>query len=467
MLFASSFFLTIFLPIVLLLYWIAPSSYRNSLLLVISLAFYAWGEPIFVFVLFGLTLVNFGLVRYMDQSQHRKKWLVFYLILNIGFLVLFKYTTFILTNLGWVFGENFTHKGENIFPLPLGISFYAFHAITYGVDVYRKTFTAQNRIADFSLYLFLFPHQIAGPIVTYGSIEAEIRSRSFDLNGFTKGMYRFVIGLAKKVIISNGLILVLDACNEQQAINDTSTLAWIEMLAYTLHIYFDFSGYSDMAIGLGQVFGFHFPENFDKPYSSKSITEFWQRWHKSLGYFMKHYLYIPLGGNRTSSFKVYRNLFIVFFLSGLWHGASWNFVIWGMFHGFWLIIERLFLGKLLKKIGLFALVWTFIIVLNGWVFFHETSFSDSLNTFQKLWGFDFTEVPKIRDITYYSGIILLACSLVVLECIPVLGKLKLKWINGESSILQISRFGWMLVLYLIAYSYIVAGSYNPFIYFNF
>lgn len=467
MLFASSFFLTFFLPAVLLLYWLAPVSFRNPLLLLVSLAFYAWGEPIFIFVLSGMTLLNFWLVRIMDHSLYRKRWLITYLIINIGFLVLFKYTEFLIENLQWITGNASENTQKHFIPLPLGISFYTFHAITYGVDVYRRTFSAQNRIDDFSLYLFLFPHQIAGPIVTYGSIAAEIRERQFNLAGLTKGIYRFVIGLAKKVIISNGLIQLLETCTSQQLINDSSTLAWIEMLTYTFHIYFDFSGYSDMAIGLGQVFGFHFPENFDKPYTSRSITEFWQRWHKSLGYFMKHYLYVPLGGNRSGAFKTYRNLFLVFFLSGLWHGASWNFVIWGMFHGAWLIIERLFLGKLLRKTGIAGLIWTFIVVLNGWVFFHETTFAHSLHTIQQLWSFDFQPIPMINNLPYFGGLLLISASLILLECIPALTQWKLRWIHSERIVVQTLRFSWMLLLYLISYSYIVAGSYNPFIYFNF
>jgi len=465
-LFSSSFFLTFFLPIVLLSYWIVPNRFRNPLLLLVSLCFYAWGEPLFVFVLISMTALNFWIVRQLDQASNRKQWLVGYLILNIGFLVAFKYVHFILANLGFVVEQTDKNDFPDI-PIPLGISFYAFHAITYGIDVYRRTFSAQNRIDNFALYLFLFPHQIAGPIVTYQSIAAEIKTRTFKLSYVTEGMYRFTIGLAKKVIISNGLILLLKSCQEQQLINDSSTLAWVELLAYTLHIYFDFSGYSDMAIGLGRIFGFHFPENFNKPYTSKSITEFWQRWHMSLGYFMKNYLYIPLGGNRINASRTYFNLFLVFFLSGLWHGASWNFILWGMFHGCWLVIERLFLGKLLQKAGIISILWTFLLVMHGWVFFHEVTLNDSISSFKLLWGFDFKTLPIVDHFTYFAGLLGMGMGLIILEFFPVLNRMRITWIQSEKAVLQLSRAVWMLALYLLSYAYLVAGSYNPFIYFNF
>ena len=466
MLFSSSFFLTFFLPIVLLSYWLAPNRFRNPLLLFISLSFYAWGEPLFVFVLICMTAVNFWFIRQLDQSTNRKRWLIGYLVLNIGFLVAFKYVNFIVANLGYLAGQTVTNDFP-VIPLPLGISFYAFHAITYGIDVYRRTFSAQNRIDDFALYLFLFPHQIAGPIVTYQSIAAEIQTRTFNVSYITEGMYRFTIGLAKKVILSNGLILLLKSCQEQQLIHDSSTLVWVEIVAYTLHIYFDFSGYSDMAIGLGRIFGFHFPENFNKPYTSKSITEFWQRWHKSLGYFMKNYLYIPLGGNRLSAKRTYFNLFIVFFLSGLWHGASWNFVLWGMFHGCWLILERLFLGKWLQKAGIISVLWTILLVMHGWVFFHEVTLTDSISTFKLLWSFDFQSIPIVNHATYFMFLLAIGIGLIVLEFFPVLSRWRLTWTHSEKGVFQLSRAVWMVLLYVLSYAYIVAGSYNPFIYFNF
>ena len=466
MLFASGFFLVYFLPLLIVAYWLVPTYLRNALLLLASIAFYAWGEPVFVFLMLGLTLINFAVVRRMDAVLSRKTWLVIYLIINLGFLAVFKYGYFLIDNLQQALGTHLLDIPKKI-TLPLGISFYAFHAITYGVDVYRRKFTALRNIETFSLYLFLFPHQIAGPIVNYQSIATELKTRLFNADQLIKGMYRFVIGLAKKVLLSNGLILLLEAINTQQNLHDSATLAWLEAITYAFHIYFDFSGYSDKAIGLGQVFGFHFPENFDKPYSADSITEFWQRWHKSLGYFMKHYLYIPLGGNKGSVQRTYLNLVIVFFLSGLWHGAAWNFIFWGLFHGCWLVIERLFLGKILKKVAVLAVFWTFFVVVNGWVLFHENSLSDSLSAFQTMWSFDFEVIPVMRDFTYFAILFASCIALIALENLPVANRVALAWKTNETAPMQYIRFGWMSLLYVCCFAYIIAGSYSPFIYFNF
>jgi alginate O-acetyltransferase complex protein AlgI len=469
MLFPSGFFLTFFLPAIIIAYWLCPKSMRNGLLLLSSLFFYAWGEPVFVFALTGLTCINFLLVRIMDVSASRKAWLVGYIVLNLGFLVAFKYLNFLVGIFADLAGQqHWFGESRKAIPLPLGVSFYAFHAITYAVDVYRRTNPAQRSVFRFGLYIFLFPHQIAGPIVTYQSISAELGSRSISFDGLMRGLYRFCIGLGKKVIIANGLLLVIDACDFHLGQHPGSAAyAWIEMLAYTFHIYYDFSGYSDMAIGLGLIFGFHFPENFDRPYTSKSITEFWQRWHMSLGYFMKHYLYIPLGGNRVKPMRMYFNLFTVFFLSGLWHGASWNFVLWGVYHGLWLVIERLFLKKWLEKAGVIGSLWTFVVVLNGWVFFHEKTLAGAVETFRNMWSFSFDFTTVAENYTYYALLLLLCVFLIALEYIRPLKSLRLAWTNSDRPLLQISRFAWMALLFLISYSYVIAGSYNPFIYFNF
>lgn len=466
MLFASGFFLVYFLPLLLVAYWLVPHSLRNSLLLLASIAFYAWGEPLFVFLLLALTLLNFWVVRKMDDAVHRKSWLIAFIILNLGFLGVFKYGYFVIGNLQQVCGVHLLDIPEKI-TLPLGISFYAFHAVTYGVDVYRRKFNALNNIETFSLYLFLFPHQIAGPIVNYQSIAAELKSRLFNADQLIAGMYRFTIGLAKKVLLSNGLILLLETINTQQAFHDSATLAWLEAVTYSFHIYFDFSGYSDMAIGLGKVFGFHFPENFDKPYTARSITEFWQRWHKSLGYFMKHYLYIPLGGNQHGVRRTYINLVIVFLLSGLWHGAAWNFIVWGLFHGCWLVIERLFLGKILAKTSVLAVFWTFFIVTNGWVLFHENSLSEALHAFQTMWTFHFEDIPIVRDFTYFVILLGSCLALIVIENLKVTNRFSQWWRTSDMATMQFIRFGWMSLLYVCCFAYIIAGSYSPFIYFNF
>lgn len=469
MLFPSGFFLTCFLPGIVLAYWICPGKFRNVLLLLASLFFYAWGEPVFVFPLLLLTIVNFYLVRVMDASAHRKSWLAGYIALNLAFLVAFKYVNFIVRTYCGLSGQSSFYANEwNPIPLPLGISFYAFHAVTYAVDIYRRTIPVQKNPARFGLYIFLFPHQIAGPIVTYRSIASELENRAFSTGLFLQGLYRFSVGLAKKVIIANGLIHIMEICTAQAPdFPGSAAFAWIEMLAYTFHIYYDFSGYSDMAIGLGKIFGFHFPENFNRPYSAGSITEFWQRWHMSLGYFMKNYLYIPLGGNRVKPLRMYFNLFTVFFLSGLWHGASWNFILWGVYHGLWLVIERLFLGKWLAKLGFVSVIWTFIVVLHGWVFFHFTDLGAAVNMFRTMWSFNFSFTTVTDDFTYLYSLMLLCFLLVLLENIRKLAPLAERWKHSEKPVLQLSRFAWMAVLYVISYSYVISGSHNPFIYFNF
>lgn len=462
--FDSSIFLTYFLPAILLLYWIIPNNFKNGLLFIASLFFYAWGEPIIVFLLLGMTCLNFALTHIMHRSVSPKKWLVTYISLNIGLLVVFKYLLFLITELQFAFHINWIDTSTLKIPLPLGISFYAFHAITYAVDIYRKTVAPQSKLQDFGLYLFLFPHQIAGPIVCYTQIAHEIQERHFNASNFLTGLHRFSIGLAKKVLLANGLNLIIVAIDAEQGLgNHASILAWTEMLAYFFYIYFDFSGYSDMAIGLGRMFGFHFPENFTRPYTARSITEFWQRWHQSLGYFMKNYLYIPLGGNRLGNARTYLNLMLVFFLSGLWHGAAWNFILWGIFHGTWLLIERAFLGKHLAKIGWFAGIWTCLIVLNGWVFFHETTLSGSVQTFSEMWRFEGWDFPLIRDTTYFIG--LLAISVIVLLFEYNFERIqKIKIPERQKALSQLIV---MCLLYAVSYAYIIAGSYSPFIYFNF
>lgn len=469
MLFSSGFFLVYFLPVVVVLYWISPKAFRNPLLLLASVAFYAWGEPVFVFLLLGVTLLNYLIVHLMHRSEKRKRWLILYIALNLALLVTFKYVNFLVASFAGIFGYTSTPEDPlTSIALPLGISFYAFHAITYGVDVYRKIFVPQRRIDRFLLYLFLFPHQIAGPIVTYQHIAGELEERSHNWDNLVSGLYRFCIGLGKKVIIADGLNQLIILCFQRQNGGlDSSLAAWIEMIAYTFYIYFDFSGYSDMAIGLARIFGFHFPENFNRPYTSKSITEFWQRWHMSLGYFMKHYLYIPLGGNRVATGRLYFNLILVFFLSGLWHGASWNFVIWGIYHGLWLVIERLWLRKWLDKMGFISVFWTFLVVLTGWVFFYKPDLPSSLSMLTDLWSFDFQRIPNVDHKFYFAALMGLCVLIILFEYLRPFRKFRENWLMSQTPLWQSGRIVWMAAIYLICFSYIVAGSYSPFIYFNF
>jgi alginate O-acetyltransferase complex protein AlgI len=469
MLFSSGVFLIYFLPFLLLLYTVVPVAFKNAVLLLASLFFYAWGEPVFVFVLLGITVADFYITARMDSEtgRRRKQWLIFFLILHIGLLVIFKYPNFLVHN----FNLLLEALGFSAIPwqpasLPIGISFFTFQAITYAVDIYRKEAELQRKIQDYALFVFLFPHLIAGPIVKYNRIAVELTDRVSNAITFHSGMYRFCIGLAKKVLLANVLAEFANILHSSQSTIGSGT-AWLEMLAYTFQIYFDFSGYSDMAIGLGAIFGFHFPENFDRPYGARSITEFWQRWHITLGDFMRNYLYIPLGGNRRGSARTYFNLLLVFFLSGLWHGDSWNFVLWGLFHGIFLVIERLFLKKVLDRSGVVAVGYTFLLVLNAWVFFRFESFAEALAQFRAMWSFT-GSFPEIAALSYYLGILAISIGIALVGILQR-GQRRFSFpsFSGTSVLPYLGRFVVMLILYVVSFSYIIAGSYNPFIYFRF
>lgn len=469
MLFSSGVFLLYFLPFLLLFYMLAPAAFKNPVLLLASLFFYAWGEPLFVFVLLGITVADFYITAQMDRAtgRRRRQWLVFFLILHIGLLVVFKYPNFLVHNFNLLLGAlNFAPIAWKTASLPIGISFFTFQAITYAVDIYRKEAELQRKIQDYALFVFLFPHLIAGPIVKYNRIAVELTDRVSNAGTFHSGMYRFCIGLAKKVLLANVLAEFAELLHASQPVPGSGT-AWLGMLAYTFQIYFDFSGYSDMAIGLGGIFGFHFPENFDRPYGARSITEFWQRWHITLGDFMRNYLYIPLGGNRRGPARTYFNLLLVFFLSGLWHGDSWNFVLWGLMHGTFLVIERLFLKQVLDRSGIFAVGYTFLIVLNAWVFFRFDTFGEALDQFRAMWTFT-GSFPEIANISYYLWMLGISIGIALVGILQRSGRFtRFPAFSTTSVFPYLGRFVVMLVLYVVSFSYIIAGSYNPFIYFRF
>lgn len=381
MVFSSVPFLAYFLPAFLTVYALWPRKTawgqraRNTWLLVGSVVFYAWGAPRFIGVLLASTVVDFHLVRHLSRADGpaRKRWLVASLALNLGLLAVFKYADFAVAS-GSAVWEAF---GGAPWPLPhialpIGISFYTFQTLTYALDVYRKEEAPLTRLTDYLVYILSFPQMIAGPIVRFGRVSRELRHREESADDRLIGAYRFAIGLAKKVLLANTFAVHADAVFDGGPA--TTAQAWTGLLAYTFQIYFDFAGYSDMAIGLGRMMGFHFPENFRSPYSSRSITEFWRRWHITLGEFMRNYLYIPLGGNRRGTARTYANLVTVFLLSGLWHGASWNFVAWGAFHGAFLVADRLFLERWLDRLPrVLAVAGTFLAVMLGWVVFRLES----------------------------------------------------------------------------------------------
>ena len=380
MIFSSVFFLFVFLPVTLILYFIVPWKFKNLLLLLVSLIFYAWGEPIYVFLmLFSIIFNYFGGLQIdsLKQSGDTKKLkfsFLFTLIVNLAILGFFKYYGFVLDSLNSILPFDIPYKE---LALPIGISFYTFQTLSYIIDVYRGTAEVQKNFISFGTYVTMFPQLIAGPIVRYQDIDKQLRKRTISMYKFGQGMAWFLRGLGKKVLLANNIGMMFDSIHAMGADERSVLTAWLGCLAYTMQIYFDFSGYSDMAIGLGKMFGFEFMLNFNYPYISKSLTEFWRRWHISLGTWFREYVYIPLGGNRVSAAKHIRNIMVVWMLTGLWHGAAWNFVFWGLYHGIVQLIEKKVLNNVLEKLPNFVqILYTFIIVMIGWVMFFCTSLKD-------------------------------------------------------------------------------------------
>lgn len=373
MLFSSIIFICYFIPVFLAIY--LGTGLRTTVLLLGSVLFYIWGEGAYVFLLAGLIVFNFLVAKYIAGSigAARKWWLVAALIVDIGVLGVFKYTNFVAGIVNAMAGRDLI--GHADLRLPLGISFFTFQLISYLVDTYRNRTDFEHSLARFATYILMFPHLIAGPIVRYSNVREELAYRHNDANRLGLGLQYFIVGLCQKVLIANTLAPIADYAFSQNVADLSSLTAWSGIVAYTLQIYFDFCGYSNMAIGLAFALGFTFPKNFDHPYSSRSISEFWRRWHMSLSFWFRDYVYIPLGGNRGSQFATLRNLLIVFFLTGLWHGAAWNFVFWGLFHGLFLLIERVWLGGQLRRLpSIFGWTYTMLVVVVGWVFFRADSF---------------------------------------------------------------------------------------------
>lgn len=407
---------------------------------------------------------------YSSENQlYRKALSGLAILLSLSLLLYFKYANFFVDNLNTLL--NFLGLKTFAFTkvlLPIGISFFTFQSITYVVDVYRDDNPPMDRLTDYMLYILMFPQLIAGPIVRYRDIAGEIRHRERNWPEILQGFYRFVIGLSKKVLIADIIGIQVD----KLLIGDLSIMgtgtAWVTILAYTMQLYFDFSGYSDMAIGLGKMMGFHFPENFDNPYNSSSVSEFWRRWHITLGTFMRNYLYIPLGGNRCSKPRMYFNLWVVFLLSGFWHGASWNYVVWGAYHGFWLVMERIGLGKVYEKIGKIPAVFiTFIIVTVGWAIFRIENLSDAATFISRLFAFDFRSFAPINNAHFYTMLVL-ALSFAFLTLLPVGKKLQDTVFYTELSKKQhLVAWSTSIVLFLFCLGALNATGFSPFIYFRF
>lgn len=471
MVFSSGIFLIYFLPLIITGYFFVPQLFRNAYLLLFSLFFYWWGAPSFIWIVLAASGANFFIAQYIPQSVKPKLLLALYITINLGILCYFKYANFFIENVN----EALISLGMNAvswtnIALPVGVSFFTFQSITYGVDIYRNEAPPQKNILNYWLYILFFPQLIAGPIVTYKSISKQLTHRESSMETFLDGCVRFIIGLAKKVLIANVMAEFGKELDETNAgfYMDSTSVAWLTALAYTFEIYFDFSGYSDMAIGLGQLFGFTFPENFNRPYLSKSITEFWRRWHITLGDFMRNYLYIPLGGNRKNVSRTYINLASVFILSGLWHGASWNFVAWGFFHGVWLVLERMNPWKLNQKFNFFKIAFTFVIVVHGWVLFDANSMQEAMNHLKIMYSFDNMELMMSKNNFYYYAHLVIAILVCVLGFSPKANAIySLKISTVQNSFAKIGLTAVIGILFLLCLSHVVAGSFNPFIYFKF
>lgn len=470
MVFSSITFLVYFLPLFLLAYHLAPQRSRNAVILAGSILFYSWGGPSFILVILGTTFLDFFLVKIMHAQARQKQkrlYLVVSLCLNLGLLAYFKYSNFFIENINALLGTEI--KWLNVV-LPIGISFYTFESLTYVVDVYRGVHKPLRNFWHYQTYILLFPKLIAGPIVRYHDIADQIEDRRKNELPDVKlsGFLIFCLGLGKKAILANTLGMQADAVYNLELSQIDTTAAWVGALAYTFQIYFDFSGYSDMAIGLCKIMGFRIPENFHNPYTASGITDFWRKWHISLSSWMKHYLYIPLGGNRYGSFALYRNLILVFLLSGLWHGASWNFVLWGAYHGLFLVLERLFLSKLYDKAGKWlSIPFTFVVVATGWVLFRNENLSYALSLIAKMYSFEFFD----GKFALQNDFLFMAAVAAFFSFFALFPKSR-QWqalVYGESFTVagrRIALFTGLLLFYL-SLSFISALDFNPFIYFRF
>lgn len=461
MLFSSPVFVFIFLPIVILINLLLPIKLSNIWLLLVSLVFYAWGEPVYIILLLISSLVNYFfaiLIKKNDEKKPAKKaYLTLNIIFNLGLLGVFKYSNFVIDSINNLLNTNIDLVD---IALPIGISFYTFQTMSYVIDVYRNKVEVQKSYPKLLLYISFFPQLIAGPIVKYRDIEREIDNRTVNLNKMTLGMERFIIGLGKKMLISNTMAFVADSIYALEAYQINSFVVLIGAISYMLQIYFDFSGYSDMAIGLGKIFGFNFLENFNYPYISQSIQEFWRRWHISLSTWFKEYVYIPLGGNRKGKFRTVLNKIIVFFLTGLWHGASWNFVVWGLFNGLFLLLEELVL-RLKKWPRFIRHIYTITIVLISFIFFRADTMAQALDFIGGLTNFS-TMSPEVSGLmnTLINVKFIFILILAIIGSTPFVKRL-LDRININI------KFIFLIFVWILCLLNLSAATYNPFIYFRF
>lgn len=468
MLFSSIVFLFTFLPAVMILYYLLPVRFRNVILLLASLVFYAWGELVYLFLMLLSILFNYfsglDIARNLQDKRAAKRSLVFNLIINLAVLGFFKYEGFVLDTLNGILP---VHISYHALPLPIGISFYTFQILSYIIDVYRGNVKVQTNLPNFALYVTMFPQLIAGPIVQYADVDEQLASREVSRTKFGEGSMYFIRGLAKKVLLANTSGMIFTEVSGLAKGNIAVMTAWLGAFAYMFQIYFDFSGYSDMAIGLGKMFGFEFNMNFNYPYVSKSITEFWRRWHISLSSWFRDYVYIPLGGNRVSKIKHIRNLLIVWFLTGLWHGAAWNFVAWGLYYGVILIIEKYLLSPVLDRLpDIVRHIYSIVLVVIGWVLFFSSSFGQAADYIRVMFG------AGAHGFADRESMYLLTSNL-ILWLILIFGSTPLVHFRYEH-MLRTKKWNTTIInsvvyaaLFIVCIAYLVTETYNPFLYFRF
>lgn len=471
MLFTAPLFLFLFLPAVLLLFYLVPKQFKNVILLLSSVLFYTWGEEWLVLLMVSSTVIDYSCGLIIGRGK-RKLGLYISIIANLSFLACFKYADFafenfhiLLSKIGW---EDSFFKNLPGIALPLGISFYTFQTMSYTIDVYRGEVKANKNFIEFATYVTMFPQLVAGPIVRYIDIQKQLSNRKLSWSQFSEGVERFIIGLAKKVILANTFAAVSDEIFSFAPYDLSTGVAWLGIITYSFHIFFDFSGYSDMAIGLGKMFGFDFLENFNYPYIARSIKDFWRRWHISLSSWFRDYVYIPLGGSKNGKYSTYLNLCIVFFVTGFWHGASWNFIVWGMFHGAFIVFERVGGDRLLKKIGVLQHFYTLLVVVIGWVFFKAETLTDAILFLRQM----FVPTAKsglLGDVSFFmTNELMIALVVGALISMPTYSWISKKIARSQPFKKITYLYSIFLILLLhVSISYIAIDSYNPFIYFRF
>lgn len=470
MVFSSVVFLYIFLPIMLLVYFIVPKKFKNAVMIIASLIFFAWGEIRYIFIMLILAVMDYFCGKKIDKYFDNKKKKRLYLGIDVGvnllILFFFKYADFIISNINLITGFNIPLL--NI-PLPIGVSFNTFQSLSYIIDVYRGTVKCEKSFYNYLTYTTLFPQIIAGPIVRYETVDEELVDKKISMNNFTKGMKRFILGLGKKVLIANNVGKLWSIIESGSYITLSPALAWLGLVAFALQIYFDFSGYSDMAIGLANIFGMNFDENFNYPYISKSITEFWRRWHISLSSWFKDYVYIPLGGSRKGTLKLVRNILIVWFLTGIWHGAAYNFILWGLFIGVFLVIEKLWLSKYISKLPKFLRnIYVLFIIMISFIMFNAGSINEAFFNIKGLFGLN-KEVFINNYTIYYLKSYLVVLIIAIFGATPLFKNIieKLKKSKCLNKIINILEPIFLVILLLLVTAYLIDSSYNPFLYFRF